>query len=283
MIHMHKITQLAAALVIGASLSFVAVAADRKPSPAASKVFVKVNGVAIPQTLADAFINEQKARGAQDSPDLRNAVREELIRRELLVQAAKKAGIDKKPDVAAQAETARQAVLAQAEVAKQTVLIRTYVQQYVDEHPVAEAQLRANYERMKIQVGDTEYKTRHILVKDKTEAQTIIDKLKSGEKFEDLAKQSVDPGSKDNGGDLGWSSPANYVKPFADALTALKKGEYTEAPVESQFGQHVILLEDTRPTTFPPFEDVKQRFLQQAQTQEIARLVEELLAKAKIE
>jgi peptidyl-prolyl cis-trans isomerase C len=272
MSHMYKVTQLAAALLIGASISFVAAAADRKPAAAASKTLVKVNGVAVPQTLADAFINEQKAKGAQDTADLRNAVREELIRRELLVQEAKKAGIDKKADVAAQAEAA-----------KQGVLIRTYVQQYVEQHPITDAQLRANYEKLKTQVGDTEYKTRHILVKDKAEAQTIIDKLKNGEKFEDLAKQSTDPGSKDNGGDLGWSAPTSYVKPFADALIALKKGEYTQAPVESQFGHHVILLEDTRPTSFPPFEDVRQRLLQQAQTQEITQMVDGLRAKAKVE
>ena len=272
---MHKIFQLAAALAVGASMSLAAAAADNKKAPtssAAPAAFVKVNGVSVPQNLADAFIGEQMAKGAQDSPELRNAVREELIRRELLVQEAKKAGIDKKPDIAAQAEAARQAVL-----------IRTYVQQYVEKHPITDAQLQANYDKLKAQVGGTEYKTRHILVKDKAEAQAIIDKLKSGEKFEDLAKQSTDPGSKDNGGDLGWSAPGAYVKPFADALTALKKGEYTETPVESQFGHHVILLEDTRPTTFPSFEEIKPRLIQQAQTQEVTRMVDELRAKAKVE
>ncbi|MDR2450899.1 MAG: peptidylprolyl isomerase [Candidatus Accumulibacter sp.] len=289
MSHLHKITQLAAALLIGASISLAAVAADRKPSAtdrkpsAAAKALVKVNGVTVPQTFADALVNEQKAMGAQDTPELRDAVREELIRRELLMQEAKKAGIDKKPEVVAQAEAARQALVAQAEVAKQTVLIRTYVQQYVEQHPITDAQLRASYERIKTQAGDTEYKARHILVKDRADAQAIIDKLKGGEKFEDLAKQSTDPGSKDNGGDLGWAAPAKYVKPFADALAALKKGEYTEAPVESQFGHHVILLEDTRPMSFPPFEEVKPRLEQQAKAQELIRLVDDLRAKAKIE
>jgi peptidyl-prolyl cis-trans isomerase C len=279
MSHLHKTTQLAAALLIGASISLVAAAADKKPSAAAAKpsaaaakAFVKVNGVTVPQTFADAMISEQKAKGAQDTPELRDAVREQLIRRELLMQEAKKVGIDKKPEVAAQAEAARQ-----------SVLIQTYVQQYVEQHPVTDAQLRASYERIKTQVGDTEYKARHILVKDKAEAQAVIDKLKGGEKFEDLAKQSTDPGSKDSGGDLGWAAPAKYVKPFADALAALKKGEYTQAPVESQFGHHVILLEDTRPTSFPPFEEVKPRLLQQAQTQEVIQLVDGLRAKAKIE
>lgn len=261
---MHKLTQIAAALAIGASVSLTAVAAD--------KAFVKVNGVSVSQNIADAFMAEQKAKGAPDSAELRNAVREELIRRELLVQEAKKAGIDKKPDVAAQAEAAKQAVL-----------IRSYVQQYVQKNPIKDEQLKAEYDKIKAQVGGTEYKASHILVKEESEAQTVIDNLKKGAKFDELAKQSIDPGSKDSGGDLGWAAPSNYVKPFADALAKLAKGKYTETPVKSEFGYHVIMLDDTRPTTFPPFEEVKPRLLQQAQTQQITTMVDGLRAKAKVE
>jgi peptidyl-prolyl cis-trans isomerase C len=275
---MHKFTQIAAALLIGASMSLTAAAADKKPAAPASKTavankaFVKVNGVPVSQNLADAFTNEQKAKGAPDTPELHNAVREELIRRELLLQEAKKAGIDKKPDIAAQAEAAKQAVL-----------IRNFVQQYVDSHPISDEQLQADYEKIKAQVGSTEYKTQHILVKEESEAKAIIEELKNGAKFDELAKQSIDPGSKDKGGDLGWAAPGNYVKPFADALVALEKGKYTETPVQSQFGYHVIQLEDTRPASFPSFEEVKPRLLQQVQTQEITRMVDDLRAKAKIE
>ncbi|MFT3960782.1 peptidylprolyl isomerase [Propionivibrio sp.] len=261
---MQKLTQIVAALAIGASISVAAIAAD--------KTFVKVNGAAIPQNLADAFIAEQKAKGAPDSAELRNAVREELIRRELLLQEAKKAGLDKKPDVAAQAEAAKQAIL-----------IRSYVQQYVQKNPIKDDELKAEYEKIKAQVGSTEYKAKHILVKEEAEAKTIVDNLKKGAKFDELAKQSIDPGSKDNGGDLGWAAPSNYVKPFADALTALGKGKYTETPVKSEFGYHVIMLEDTRPTTFPAFDEVKPRLLQQAQTQQITKMVDSLRAKAKVE
>lgn len=261
---MHKLTQIAAALAIGASVSLTAVAAD--------KAFVKVNGVSVSQNIADAFMAEQKSKGAPDSAELRNAVREELIRRELLVQEAKKAGIDKKPDVAAQAEAAKQAVL-----------IRSYVQQYVQKNPIKDEQLKAEYDKIKAQVGGTEYKASHILVKEESEAQTVIDNLKKGAKFDELAKQSIDPGSKDSGGDLGWAAPSNYVKPFADALAKLAKGKYTETPVKSEFGYHVIMLDDTRPTTFPPFEEVKPRLLQQAQTQQITTMVDGLRAKAKVE
>ena len=233
--------------------------------------FVTVNGVAVPQSLADAFIAEQTAKGAQDTPDLKNAVREELIRRELLVQEAKKAGLDKKPDVAAQADAARAAIY-----------IRAYIQDYLKKNPVSDAQLRAGYEKIKSQLGSTEYKARHILVKTEEEAKAIIDNLGKGAKFDELAKQSIDPGSKDKGGDLGWASAGNFVKPFSDALTALAKGKYTETPVKSEFGYHVIELEDTRPLNVPAFEELKPRLLQQAQGEQINKMVEELRGKAKV-
>ena len=261
---MHKLTQIAAALIIGATMSASTLAAD--------KPFVKVNGSAVSQNLADAFIAEQKSKGAPDSAELRSAVRDELVRRELLLQEAKKSGLDKKPDIAAQAEAAKQAVL-----------IRSYVQEYIKKNPIKDDQLKAEYEKIKAQVGSTEYKARHILVKEEAEAKAVIDNLKKGAKFEELAKQSIDPGSKENGGDLDWAAPSNYVKPFADALTALGKGKYTEAPVKSDFGYHVIMLEDTRPTTFPSFDEVKPRLHQQAQTQQITKMVDGLRAKAKVE
>ena len=261
---MHKLSQLAAALIIGATLSAPILAAD--------KTFVKVNGAVVSQDLADVFMAEQKAKGAADSPELRNAIREELIRRQLLLQEARKTGIDKKADIAAQAE-----------VAKQAILIRSYVQEYIKKNPINDAQLQAEYEKIKAQVGGTEFKASHILVKEEAEATAIIDNLKKGAKFGELAKQSIDPGSKENGGDLGWAAASNYVKPFADALAALGKGKYTEAPIKSDFGYHVIMLEDTRPTSFPPFEEIKPRLLQQAQAQQITKMVDGLRAKAKVE
>lgn len=260
---MHKLSKLAALLIIGTLMSATA--------SAAGSTFVTVNGVAISQSLADAFIAEQTAKGAQDTPELKNAVREELIRRELLVQEAKKAGLDKKPEVAAQADAARAAIY-----------IRAYIQDYLKKNPISDAQLRASYEKMKSQLGSTEYKARHILVKTEEEAKAIIDNLGKGAKFDELAKQSIDPGSKDKGGDLGWASAGNFVKPFSDALTALAKGKYTETPVKSEFGYHVIELEDTRPLNVPAFEELKPRLLQQAQGEQINKMVEELRGKAKV-
>ena len=260
---MHKLSKLAALLIIGTLMSATA--------SAAGSTFVTVNGVAISQSLADAFIAEQTAKGAQDTPELKNAVREELIRRELLVQEAKKAGLDKKAEVAAQADAARAAIY-----------IRAYIQDYLKKNPIADAQLRAGYEKMKSQLGSTEYKARHILVKTEEEAKAIIDNLGKGAKFDELAKQSIDPGSKDKGGDLGWASAGNFVKPFSDALTALTKGKYTETPVKSEFGYHVIELEDTRPLNVPGFEELKPRLMQQAQGEQINKMVEELRGKAKV-
>ena len=266
---MHKLTQIAAVLFIGASLGFPAIAAKAEKTPG---TFVKVNGASVSKKLADVFIAEQTAKGAPDSPELRNAVREELIRRELLVQEAKKAGLDKKTDISAQVEMARQAVL-----------IRSYVQQYIDKNPIQDKQLQSEYDKIKAQVGDTEYKSRHVLVKEESEAQALIGELKKGAKFEELAKQSTDPGSKDKGGDLGWSVPSSYVKEFGEALMTLEKGKFTETPVKTQFGYHVILLEDSRPASFPSFEELKPRLLQQAQQQQITQMVDNLRAKAKVE
>ena len=261
---MRKFSKLAATLLTGAMMSASVLAAG--------STFVTVNGVAVSQNMADVFMAEQMAKGAPNSPELKNAVREELIRRELLVQEAKKAGLDKKADVVAQAEAARQALY-----------IRAYIQEYVKKNPITDAQLMADYEKVKTQIGNTEYKARHILVKEESEAAAIIVKLRNGAKFEELASQSIDPGSKENGGDLGWASPGNFVKPFSDALTGLEKGKFTETPVKSDFGFHVILLEDSRPLTPPNFEELKPRLMQQAQSQQITKMVEDLRAKAKVQ
>ena len=261
---MHNPSKLVAALLTGALLSASALAAGN--------AFVTVNGVAVSQNTANIFIAEQKAQGAPDTPEVKNALRERLIQRELLIQEAKKAGLEKKPEIAAQAEAARQ-----------NVYVNAYLQDYVKKNPISDAQLMAQYETIKTQLGNTEYKARHILVVAEADAKAIIDNLKKGAKFDELAKQSIDPGSKDKGGELDWASAGNFVKPFSDALTALTKGKYTETPVKSDFGYHVIMLDDTRPLTVPAFEEIKPRLLQQAQGQQISRMVDALRAKAKVE
>ena len=260
---MFKISRLAALLIAGAIVS--------APAFAEGKAFATVNGQPIPQSVYDAFVTEQKAQGAPDSPELQNAVKEELIRREILAQEAKKKGLDKKGTIQGQIE-----------LAKQAVLIRAFLTDYVKAHPITDAQLKAEYEVIKTNLGSTEYKARHILVEGEDEAKGIVAKLDKGEKFSELAKASKDPGSKDKGGELGWSSPNAYVKPFGEALGKLKKGEYTKVPVKSDFGYHIIMLEDSRPATPPPFEQAKPQLQQRASQQQVEQLVKELRAKAKV-
>ena len=258
-------SRLAALLVAGAIATVPAVAfAQGKP-------VATVNGQPISQNVYDAFLAEQKAQGAPDSAEVKGAVKEELIRRELLTQEAKKKGLDKKPEIQGQMELARQAIL-----------IRAYLTEYVKANPISEDQLKKDYEAIKANLGTTEYKARHILVATEDEAKAIIARLEKGEKFSELAKQSKDPGSKDNGGDLGWTSPGAFVKPFADALTKLKKGEYTKTPVKTDFGYHVIQLEDTRPMTPPTYEQVKPQLQQRAQQQQVEQLVRKLREGAKV-
>ncbi len=270
---MHTLSKLAATLVAGALLSLPVIAAEKAAAaPAKAGTVATVNGAAISQSLFDAFYAEQKAQGMPDSAELRNAVKEELVRRELLTQEAKKAGVDKQPGIAAQMELARQAVL-----------IRAFIQDYVKKHPISDAQLKSEYDAMKAKLGGTEYKSRHILVETEDQAKTIIDNLKKGAKFDELAKQSKDPGSKENGGDLGWSAAGSYVPPFADALTKLAKGKYTETPVKTDFGWHVILLEDSRPLEAPSFEAIKPQLAQRANQQLVEKMITDLRAKAKVQ
>lgn len=268
---MPKFSKLAAALLLSVGLTASALAADKPAVPAANKPFVTVNNVPVSQEYADLFINEQKAQGAQDSPELQNAIREELIRRELIVQQAKKDRFDKRPEVAAQITAASQAQL-----------IRAYIQDYAEAHPISETQLRADYEKLKAQLGPNEYKIRHILVNTEDEAKAIIAKLKAGEAFAELAKQSNDPGTKDNGGDLGWAGPSVFVQPFGEAITRLEKGKFTETPVQTNFGYHVILVEDIRPLTPPAYEEIEPRLMQQAQGKQLNEMVQGLREKAKI-
>lgn len=230
------------------------------PAAVAAGPVATVNGKEIPASRIDVIMNEQRQQGAADSKELRDAIREELIRREILTQAAEAGGIEKQAEVKTQLGLARQAIL-----------IRAYLQDYIARNPVSDAEVIAEYQKVKPQMGGTEYKPRHILVESEAEAQKIIDRLRTGEDFATLAKQSKDPGSREKGGELGWSSASQYVKPFGDALAALKKGEYSKTPVKSDFGFHVIRLDDTRDVPPPPLDELKpqiREFLEQKRVDE---------------
>lgn len=233
---------------------------------------ITVNGVSIPKARVDLIVEAQAAQGQPDSPEMREAIKRELVMREIIEQEAKKRGLAKQPDVQAQIDFARQ-----------NVLFNAYRQDFERRNPVSDSALKAEYEKIKEQMGATEYKARHILVDSEAEAKDLVAKLDKGAKFEELAAVSKDPGSKDNGGDLDWNSAKAYVAPFAEALGQLQKGQYTKQPVQTQFGWHVIKLDDTRPAQFPSLEEVKPGLTQRLQTQALEAHLKELRAKAKVE
>ncbi|MEW9898307.1 peptidylprolyl isomerase [Chitinivorax sp. PXF-14] len=260
-------SRLLAALLAGA-IATAAVAAD----PANVAV---VNGVAIPQAKLDAQLKAMVARGQKDSPELRNAIKDSLITGALVEQEAVKKGLDKTPDVQAELE-----------VARQSVLFRAYVQDYIKGHPVADADVKAEYDKFKAAQSQQgkEYRARHILVKDEKTAKDLLSQLKKGAKFDQLAtKYSEDKGSAAKGGDLDYSNPGNYVKPFADALTKLQKGQITAEPVKTEYGYHIIKLEDVRESPVPSLDEMKPQIAQFLQQKQLESLMRDLRGKAKVE
>jgi peptidyl-prolyl cis-trans isomerase C len=269
---------LAVALVAG-SLALAAGAQDepkkapKKAAATAGSGAVVVNGVTIPKSRIDAMNKELTAQGQPDSAERQQAVKEELINREILVQAAQKRGLDKQPDIQQQMEMARQAVL-----------VRALFESEVKANPITDADLAKQYETFKGQMGNKEYKVKHILVDKEDDAKQIIADLNKGGDFAKIAKEkSKDPGSKEQGGDLDWGPSARYVKPFADALTSMQKGQTSATPVKTDFGYHVIRLEDVRDLKVPEFAELKDQFRQRAQQQQIQKFVLDLRSKAKVE
>ena len=264
----------AATFALAAGAQDKAAPAPAKPKAAASaSQKVVVNGVTIPQSRFEAMNKELTQQGQPDNPERQMAVKEELVNREILTQAALKRGLDKNADVAAQMDMARQAVL-----------VRALFESEIKASPITDDMLKAQYEQFKGSMGTNEYKVRHILVDKEDEAKAIITELNRGGDFAKLAKEkSKDPGSKDNGGDLDWGPSARYVKPFADAVQATPKGSTTATPVKTDFGYHVIRVDDVRPLKVPTFEEVKEQFRQRAQQAQIQKLLADLRTKAKIE
>jgi len=273
---MSQINRLFALLVATSALLLapVALAQDAK-GKAPAKADAPARGDApakgkdlYPQAYFDFMLKQRTAQGQPDTPELRTAVRDELNTRELLVREAKKQGLDKNP-----------ALKTEMDLTQQTVLVRAYMADYLKAHPVPDDVLRKEYDNIKGQIGDKEYKVRHILVDKEDEAKEIITALQKGEKFEKLAERSKDTGSKANGGDLDWNAPANFVKPFADAMVALPKGKFTTTPVKSQFGWHVIEVDDIRDAKVPTFEEVKPQLAQRMQGQIVDKYLRDLRAK----
>ena len=232
-----------------------------------------VNGKAVPKSRVDALAEQVKRSGRPVTPEMQGQLKEEIIAREIFVQEAQARGLDATDDYKNQLELTRQ-----------SILIRELFNDYQKKNPVTDEEIKAEYDKFAAANAGKEYRARHILVEKEDQAKAIIARLKKGAKFEDIAKkESKDPGSGANGGDLDWANPSNYVKEFSDALLALAKGKTTDTPVKSQFGYHIIRLEDIRETQLPKLDDVKPQIAQQLQQQKMGKFQEDLRAKAKVE
>ncbi|PRC91302.1 peptidylprolyl isomerase [Solimicrobium silvestre] len=242
-------------------------------APVMAQNVAVVNGTAIPSSRVEEMVKQitSQANAPQDSPDLRLKIKDELITREILIQAADKLGLAKTTEVKAQLE-----------IARQSIMIRALVNDFVKKNPITDAEISAEYEKIKVQAGDKEYHVRHILVATADEAKAIIAKLKAGSTFDELAKQSKDTGSANNGGDLDWATPAAFVKPFSDAMVGLQKGQMTETPVQTQYGFHVIKVDDTRPAKIPTLDELKKQIVEGLEQKKLQAYQEELHKKAVI-
>jgi len=265
---MHIASRLLAALAATAILiAAPAMAQDAKPKATPAKADAAAKGKDLyPQAYFDFMLKQRVAAGQPDTPELRQAIKDELNTRELVVREAKKQGLDK-------------TLKTEMDLTSQTVLVRTFVADYVKAHPIPDAAVHAEYDKIKSQMGDKEYKVRHILVDNEAEAKDIIAALQKGEKFEKLADRSKDTGSKANGGDLDWNAPSNFVKPFSDAMVATPKGKFTTTPVQTQFGWHVIEVDDIRDAKIPGFDEVKPQLLQRMQAQQVDQYLKDLRSK----
>lgn len=232
-----------------------------------------VNGKAVPKSRMDALAQQLARSGRPVTPEMQGQLRDEVIAREIFIQEAQKQGLETTDDFKTQLELARQ-----------TLLIRELFGNFQNANPVTDAAVKAEYDKFVASNNGKEYKAHHILVEKEDEAKAIIAQLKKGGKFEEIAKKSSkDPGAGANGGALDWAGAGNYVAEFSAALTKLAKGKMTETPVKTQFGYHIIRLDDVRDAQLPKFEDVKAQVAQQLQQQKIAKYQEELRAKAKVE
>jgi peptidyl-prolyl cis-trans isomerase C len=248
--------------------------AAQTAAPATDAVAATVNGAPISERLVQSMLKQRSDLGREASAEARSGFIDRLAMQLVVSQEAVKKGLDKAPEV-----------LDQMDLIKQSVLVDAFVKDYFKSNPISDDALKAEYEKLKAQTGGTEYKARHILVEKEADAKDIIAKLNKNPKaFEALAKEkSKDSASKVNGGDLGWFDPRGMIPEFSAAVAKLAKGKFTEEPVKSQFGYHVILLEDTRPKQFQPLEQIKAQLTQQLQEQNLKKLFDEMKAKAKIE
>ncbi len=232
-----------------------------------------VNGKAVPKARLDALAQQVAKSGRPITPEVQVQMRDAVIAREVFAQEAEKLGLLGTDDYKNQME-----------IARQSALITVLIDDFKKKNPVTDADLKAEYDKFAATNGGKEYKARHILVEKEADAKAIIASIKKGAKFEDIAKkQSKDPGSGANGGDLDWANPSSYVPEFSDAMQKLNKGQMTDVPVKTQFGYHIIRVDDTRSAQLPGFEELKPQIAQQMEQQRLGAYQQSLRDKAKIE
>ena len=264
------------ALILVAACARMGTSSNSTPATTApaDKPVATVNGVTISRDMYDYYVRNTAGKASTElTADQRTQLLDNLVRGEIVAQEAEKQGLDKAGDTRSMLALSRLQVLEQAGA-----------EHFLADKKPTDAELQAEYRQQIDAMPKTQYHARHILVASQGEAQQILDQLKKGAKFEDLAKKdSIDPGSKNQGGDLGWFSPSNMVKPFADAVTGLQKGQTSQQPVQTQYGYHVIQLLDTRETPVPPFDQVKDRVTQLVQQKKFRAYQDDLLKTAKVD
>ena len=241
--------------------------------PAFAQNLAVVNGKPVPMSRLSALKQQIERSGRPVSDDMLGQIKDEIIAREIFMQEAKKRALD-----------ATDEYKNQLELARQSILIRTLLADVQKKSAVSDAEIQAEYDKFVKENAGQEIRSRHILVETEAQAKDLIAQISKGAKFEDLAKKhSKDPGSGANGGDLDWANPAGFVPEFSAAMVKLGKGQMTDAPVKSQFGWHIIRVEDIRETQLPKLDEVKAQITQQLQQQKLAKFQDDLRAKAKIQ
>jgi peptidyl-prolyl cis-trans isomerase C len=257
-----KLSRITLLLLVTLSFSASAIAGD---------AVATVNGKPIKQSLFDFIVKDATDHGQKVDDNVRDVIMSKLISSELVLQEAQKSGMDKKPDY-----------LAKEELTRRELLVNVYIQDYMKNHPVSESDTKAAYEKFKTELGDKEYNARHILVASEAEAKDVIAQLNKGGDFSKIAKEkSIDPGSKEKGGDLGWFALGGMVKPFGEAVAKLQKGKVSD-PVQTQFGWHVIKLDDVRELKAPAYDKVKDNLQKQLGQRQLEKMLTDLRAKATV-
>lgn len=262
---MKKLSQIALTVALSTALI----------TPVLAQNAAVVNGKSIPKAKLDKML---ESTGQANNPELRERARDMLITRELISQEAMNRGVIANP-----------AIQDQLEEARLNILVGAVFDDYIKRDGVSDSELKAAYDQVKGQFEGKEYKVRHILVEKEAEAKSILAKLKAGEKFEELAKaNSKDPGSAVKGGDLDWMSPQSLVPEFSKAMVALPKGQLSEKPVKTQYGFHIIRVDDVRESKVPTMAELKPQLIdmmnqdQNWQRAKFNEMITKLKAKAKV-